>query len=185
MRRTTYLVIRIAGRRCTRLKCYVDASVGEQRRIGQDLHDGLCQDLVGIAFQAHFAAQQLQAKSLPEAGAVNKVAASIREAATQARRLSHGLNPVDVRGGGLLVALEGLAARISESSGIACTFQGDQAAQVDDDATATHIYRIAQEAVRAFVILLARFWLPSDIVAFLPKGVPAWKPIRRKSEISC
>ena len=44
---------------------------------------------------------------------------------------------------------------------------------------------IDEGQARAFVILLARFWLPSDIVAFLPKGVPAWKPIRRKSEISC
>ena len=48
-----------------------------------------------------------------------------------------------------------------------------------------HTHMKAGFPLRAFVILLARFWLPSDIVAFLPKGVPAWKPIRRKSEISC
>ena len=125
----------------------VEAGVEEQRRIGQDLHDGLCQDLIGIAFQADFVARQLQGKSLPEADGVNRVAASIREAATQARRLSHGLNPVDVRGGGLLVALDGLARRISDASQVACNFQADTAVQLDDDAKATHVYRIAQEAI--------------------------------------
>jgi hypothetical protein len=38
---------------------------------------------------------------------------------------------------------------------------------------------------RAIVSLLARKWLPSDTVAFLPKGTPAWKPIPRKFVTSC
>ena len=55
----------------------------------------------------------------------------------------------------------------------------------DERVAAAMILFVHNAAPKAFVILLARFWLPSDIVAFLPKGVPAWKPIRRKSEISC
>ena len=125
----------------------VDAGTQEQRRIGQDLHDGLCQDLIGIAFQADFAARRLAARSLPEAETIDKVAADIRQAAGQARRLSHGLNPVDLQAGGLPFALGALAAKISESFSVSCTFHDGEAPPVRDNATATHLYRIAQEAV--------------------------------------
>lgn len=125
----------------------LDASANEQRRIGQDLHDGLCQDLIGIAFGTDHVARQLAARSLPESLAVERLSACIREAAGQARRLSHGLNPVDLKAGGLPGALEALAARISESFGVSCAFEWDgRACPVDDD-TATHLYRIAQESV--------------------------------------
>lgn len=125
----------------------VDASANEQRRIGQDLHDGLCQDLIGIAFQADFAARRLDAAAPAEAEAVRTVAAAVREAAGQARRLAHGLNPVDLAAGGLPTALDSLAGKISQSFDVACTFRWDGAAEVGDDAAATHLYRIAQEAV--------------------------------------
>src|SRR5262249_23570207 len=73
----------------------VEASANEQRRIGQDLHDGLCQDLIGTAFAADHIARLLRSKGEPEAAALaDKVAADIRASAGQARRLSHGLNPV-------------------------------------------------------------------------------------------
>jgi PAS domain S-box-containing protein len=125
----------------------VQAAVEEQRRIGQDIHDGLCQDLVGIAFQADFIARQLQAAGFGEAAGVNKVAAAIRDAAVQARHLSHGLNPVDLRGGGLAVALEALAMKISQTSAVVCTLDAGSVAHAGDDARVTHVYRIAQEAV--------------------------------------
>jgi hypothetical protein len=125
----------------------LQASANEQRRIGQDLHDGLCQDLIGIAFGADMAARQLATRGAPEAEAVERLAASMRQAAGQARRLSHGLNPVDLNAGGLPIALEALAAKISESFGVNCSFDWDQEAQIRDDATATHLYRISQEAV--------------------------------------
>jgi PAS domain S-box-containing protein len=125
----------------------IEASAYEQRRIGQDLHDGLCQDLIGIAFTIDVAARQLRAGSLPEPAKIEQIAASIREAALQARRLSHGLNPVDPKAGGLPPALESLARRISETFQLACTFEWDHRTSVRDDSTATHLYRIAQEAV--------------------------------------
>lgn len=125
----------------------LEASAHEQRRIGQDLHDGLCQDLIGIAFGADMAARKLASRGATEAEAVEQLAASMREAAGQARRLSHGLNPVDLQAGGLPVALEGLAAKIAESFQVNCTFEWDEQAQVKDDAIATHLYRISQEAV--------------------------------------
>ena len=124
----------------------IEAGVHEQRRIGQDLHDGLCQDLIGIAFGADRTARQLAARGAGEAGEVDRLAASIREAARQARQLSHGLNPVDLKAGGLPAALESLADRISESFGVRCDFEWDGRANVTNNAAATHLYRISQEA---------------------------------------
>jgi signal transduction histidine kinase len=45
------------------------------------------------------------------------------------------------------VALGQLAKKVSQSFGIQCTFKQGAGADVNEDATATHFYRIAQEAV--------------------------------------
>ncbi|HWB53949.1 MAG TPA: PAS domain S-box protein [Tepidisphaeraceae bacterium] len=125
----------------------IEASSNEQRRIGQDLHDGLCQDLIGIAFSIDAAGRALPPNMGGVAGHLAKIAASVRAAAGQARDLSHGLNPVDVRAGGLSVALENLSVKVTESFGVDCTFEWDQEAHAPDDTSATHLYRIAQEAI--------------------------------------
>ena len=125
----------------------LEASANEQRRIGQDLHDGLCQDLIGIAFAAETVSRHLEKISGEEAAAVNRLAMSVREVAAQARRLSHGLNPVDLNIGGLPIALEGLAEKISSSFQITCSFEWDGKANVSDNTGAVHLYRITQEAI--------------------------------------
>jgi PAS domain S-box-containing protein len=126
----------------------VEASSSEQRRIGQDLHDGLCQELVGLSMGLALLARKLTRKSAAEDGAaVEKFADSLAGMATEARRLAHGLNPVDLDAGGLAEALERLAQRVGESTGIACAFEWDGRGTASDAATATHLYRIAQEAV--------------------------------------
>jgi signal transduction histidine kinase len=76
-----------------------------------------------------------------------EIAASVRDAAGQARDFAHGLNPVDVRAGGFVVAMDHLAKKVSQSFGIRCTFHSTGLIRVRDDTTATHLYRIAQEAV--------------------------------------
>jgi PAS domain S-box-containing protein len=125
----------------------VEASAHEQRRIGQDLHDGLCQDLIGIAFATDNVARQLRAGTRPDPAQIEQIASSVREAALQARRLSHGLNPVDPKAGGLPIALDRLAHRIAETFRLSCTFHWDGKARPREDSSATHLYRIAQEAV--------------------------------------
>jgi len=136
----------LSGRRALEHQI-IEASTNEQRRIGQDLHDGLCQDLIGIAFQADFAARNVSVFSPEDGELVRRIAASVRSSATQARRLSHGLNPVDLAGGGLPVALEALARRVTESFKIRCEFRWDHQAEVGQEVVATHLFRIAQEAI--------------------------------------
>lgn len=142
----TGIIHDLSGRRVLERQV-LDASTDEQRRIGQDLHDGLCQDLIGMAFQADFAAKNLAAREAPEAEAISKLAMTIRDAAAQARQLSHGLNPVNLEAGGLPAALQTMAEKVSTAHQVSCTFHWGGNAQVHDDMIATHLYRIAQEAI--------------------------------------
>lgn len=125
----------------------LDISGREQQRIGQDLHDGLCQHLTGIAFMARTLAGRLEAKATPEAEDVAQIKTLINDAIVQARGLVRGLSPVDLGAGGLRAALEELAASTGDLFGMSCTSAGDASVAIDDSTTATHIYRIAQEAV--------------------------------------
>lgn len=125
----------------------LEATSGEQRRIGQDLHDGLCQELVSLSLGLELVARKLELNGLPETSAIRKLGDSLQSITHQARKLAHGLNPVDLDAGGLPAALEHLAARISDSTEIRCGFRWDRGAQARDGTVATHLYRIAQEAV--------------------------------------
>lgn len=122
----------------------LEAAANEQRRIGQDLHDSLCQDLVGIAFAIDHAQRALPRGASGESLA--ELSNAVRAAAGQARDLARGLNPVDLKSG-LWSALDSLAVKVSQSFGVHCAFRWDRVAKVRDETTATHLYRIAQEAV--------------------------------------
>jgi two-component system CheB/CheR fusion protein len=118
----------------------------EQRRIGQELHDSVGQELTGLGLLADALAQRL-AKSFTEAQMATRVVAGLERVHQQVRFLSRGLVPVDVDPEGLRAALEELANRTSDLSGITCMFESVGPVQVTDAATASHLYRIAQEAV--------------------------------------
>lgn len=125
----------------------LDISATEQRRIGQDLHDGLCQHLAGIAFATEVLSKKLSARAAPEAASVDQIGAMIDAAITQARDLARGLQPVTLETSGLTSALEQLAAKVSEMFRVSCLFWGDGGVVVHDNAVATHLFRVAQEAV--------------------------------------
>jgi len=64
-----------------------------------------------------------------------------------ARGLATGLSPIDTEGEGLLTALSDLASHFSEQFKVACVFGYDEPVHIHDSTVATHLYRIAQEAV--------------------------------------
>ena len=116
----------------------------EQRRLGQDLHDDLGQQLVGIEFLSNALQQQL--KGRPEEARAAEIGRLIRAAAEHTRRLARGLAPV-LEAGGLLEALRALATRTSELFNIRCKLNCPGPVLIEDVTVATHLYRIAQEAV--------------------------------------
>lgn len=125
----------------------LEISDREQARIGQDLHDGLCQHLVSTAFSANMLQQQLAVGGRPEAKSAGQISALLDDSITQARNLARGLYPVRVEAEGLATALQELATHTSRRFEVTCSFVYDGKANVSDTATAIHLYRIAQEAV--------------------------------------
>lgn len=125
----------------------LEISDREQARIGQDIHDGLCQQLVSLAFDANALQRKLASQALPEAAAAARLSAFLDEAITEARQLSRGLFPIRLQPEGLASALEELAQATARRVSIDCRFTGAQPAVVLSKSTATHLYRVAQEAV--------------------------------------
>jgi signal transduction histidine kinase len=119
----------------------------EQRRIGQDLHDGLGQHLTGIELMSQVLEQSLARKKRPEAAQAAKIAQHVREAIRQTKSLARGLSPVDLEHNGLMSALQELCASTAEFSRIQCVFECPDPILVEDNTAATNLYRIAQEAV--------------------------------------
>ena len=125
----------------------LEISVREQRRIGQDLHDGLGQHLTGIAFMSKVQEQKLVEKGLPEAADAAKIVRLVNEAINKTRELSRGLLPVVSESRGLMTALQQWAGEVEDLFGISCTFLCIEPVLIHDETVATHLYHIAQEAV--------------------------------------
>jgi signal transduction histidine kinase len=125
----------------------VRVSECEQRRIGQDLHDGLCQHLAAIGFAAKSLADDLEKSERPEMAAAQEIEQLIKNAVVEARDLARGMFPVQMDSAGLAAALEGLAATTSRLTTAEVIFTEKGEAHVANAAAAMHLYRIAQESV--------------------------------------
>jgi signal transduction histidine kinase len=126
----------------------VSISDAEQRRIGQDLHDGLCQYLAALGCSAASLRDDLKKLHLKvEADSAGELAELLQEAVVQTRDLSRGLVPAHVEQVGLVLALESLAQSVGRLQGVNCTFQFRGLARKYEERTARHLYRIAQEAI--------------------------------------
>ncbi|HEY8538669.1 MAG TPA: PAS domain-containing protein, partial [Steroidobacteraceae bacterium] len=121
----------------------------EQYRIGNDLHDGLGQELTGIALMLRGVAGRLTTEYpaiLPEVETITKL---VSNAIENTRALARGLSPVNLERGGLQDALEGLAMNAHELYGVQVSFSHRiQGAKPLGAELANHLYRIAQEAIR-------------------------------------
>src|SRR5262249_6390892 len=125
----------------------LEISEAERRRIGYDLHDSLGQHLTGIAFLSKVLAQRLKDHHSAEAAEAAQIVDFVNQAIAQARNLATGLAPVMLETYGLMFALQELAANIEALFHIACQVTSAQAIHMTDQAVATHLYRIVQEAV--------------------------------------
>jgi PAS domain S-box-containing protein len=125
----------------------LEISDREQARIGQDIHDGLCQHLVSLAFDANSLEQRLTAQRRPEAETAQRLADFLDQAISESRQLSRGLFPVRLGSEGLAPALDELAKATRDRFKLQCRFEGKGPGAVENSAIATHLYRIAQEAV--------------------------------------
>lgn len=125
----------------------LEISTREQRRIGHDLHDGVCQQLACIAYLTDILADRLQKKHEPESAEAEKIGGLLNDAITQARSIARGLFPVHLVEEGLACALEELATTASNLFEVDCRFSGDEPLPALENGVSLHLYYIAQEAV--------------------------------------
>lgn len=116
----------------------------EQQRIGEELHDGLGQQLTGLSMLAQ---SLLNKASKPEHELASQLASGLHEALTQVRALSRGLMPVQIYADGFMISLQEITEIIELQSQIPIKLQIDDVILLFDDSTATHLYRIVQESL--------------------------------------
>jgi len=122
----------------------LEIPVSEQRRIGQELHDGLGQQLTGLGM---LATSLLNKASKPEHLLATRLASGLQDAMAQVRALSRGLMPVDIDAEGLAGALEILVNEVRTQSNIDVSMTIKERIRVLENSSAIHLYRIAQEAL--------------------------------------
>ena len=143
-----YLVVAIDITDRKRLeKQVLDISAREQTRIGQDLHDRLGQHLTGIGFKSQTLAQTLAECNDPEAGVAATIVELVTEAIAMTRNMARGLYPMELEADGLMTALEEMTVHTQQLFGISCRFVCEEPVMLYNASVATHLYRIAQEAV--------------------------------------
>jgi signal transduction histidine kinase len=128
-------------------KALQETSEREQRRIGQDLHDGLGQQLTAMELICESLRSRLATADSRLEPQAKQLGQFLREAIKQTRSLAYGLTAFKVETSGLQPALAELANATSSLGRICCRFESHGPIELDSAEAATHLYRIAQEAV--------------------------------------
>ncbi|MEO7299783.1 MAG: ATP-binding protein, partial [Verrucomicrobiota bacterium] len=123
-----------------------EISEKEQRRLGQDLHDGLGQSLTGISFLTKVLQQKLASKKAPEEKDAALIVKLIKQSLAQAREVARGLCPTVLDTNDIQAALEQLSENLKKYFSIVSHADCDPGIKIKDNAVAVHLYRIAQEA---------------------------------------
>ena len=126
----------------------LETSDREQRRIGSDLHDDLCQRLAGIRFGCDVLKKTLP-RSTPDhvSERIEKIGFNVSDAIDRTRMLARGMAPVALEANGLASALQELTSSVQKLFTIKCIFLSKEPVSVSDPIAATHLYRIAQESL--------------------------------------
>ena len=120
----------------------------EQRRLGEELHDSLGQQVAVIVLLGQRMQELLKAAPQPVLKLLERLTKSAQISQAQIRALSKGLLPLEVERWGLKTALEHLVESIKGISDVTVGFNNEGDCAVKDSAVAMHLYRIAQEALR-------------------------------------
>ena len=143
----------------------IEVGEREQHRIGEDLHDGLGQQLTAIEMLCTSLKADVATAAPQLANDVENIGRRLRETITQTRSMARGLVPVSDEPEALWVSLVELAEQTSSLGRLRCRLDCPEPVIVENNVVAGHLYRIAQEAVnnavkysgaREIVIHLAR-----------------------------
>jgi len=121
-------------------------SGSEKARIGRDLHDSLGQKLTGAMYLFGAYRQRTPAADAAAETDAAQIAATLKDAVSQVRRIARGLAPVALTEDGLADALRRLAEESAALFQKDIEFYAEREGKPRDVGTAEHLYLIAQEA---------------------------------------
>jgi signal transduction histidine kinase len=147
----------------------LEISDREQERLGQELHDGLCQQLAAIGFLARATALRLKDHRVVHQDDLEKIAQLINRSVMDARNIARDLHKEEIDAAEFVPSLRNLVDRkIWRTS---CRLDLKTEVSIEDDNVASQLYRILREALinankhaRATQILLEVRRLKSDLV---------------------
>jgi len=119
----------------------------ERRRLGADIHDGVCQQLTGALLRCEAMARRLERGDALKSEEFAPLSSLLEEAIDESHSVAKGLCPLEPDTGALATALQALCRRTRESTGLSCQFTATGDARVPDPLMAQHLYRIGQEAL--------------------------------------
>ena len=124
-------------------------AIGEEERlrVAADLHDGICQELVGIQYLGSLLRRDLEETRHALAAQAGRIEKAIIGTADHTRQVARGLNPVVADGSGLTHALRLLAGATTATHRIRCAFQSPAPVSIENPTVANQLYRVAQEAI--------------------------------------
>lgn len=119
----------------------------QQRQIGYDLHDGVGQQLSGIAFKSKLLEQKLRREASVQADEAGAITRLINDALRQTRLISHRMESSYGEARGLRAALRKLAEELAENEQVCAIVNADANGASVPAPVDTQLFRIAQEAV--------------------------------------
>jgi two-component system, LuxR family, sensor kinase FixL len=125
----------------------VDAADAVRKAVGEDLHDNVGQQLTGLELMVDALARRVTVSDRVTSSLVAKVAEGLKQAHADIRQLMTGIIPTEVPADGFVATLERLVTRVRECYDRKCDLVTTNPVQLPDAATATHLFRIVQEAV--------------------------------------
>lgn len=124
-----------------------DLAERQQRRFGEELHDGLGQYLTGIRLLADGLRSRLREDASPHAPTADRLIEVVDAARAECRALIDEVMPAPVAADRFGDSLRDLARRVEHLYGVPVNVRLDDELAPPDPFTATQLYRIAQEAV--------------------------------------
>ena len=125
----------------------VKVSEREHRRLGHDLHDGICQELAGIFYSIQAIAKRL-GKSSPVQASLHAIVQAVQRSIHHTRLLSRGLAPIELENGELPTALDQLVADTASLFEVDCQFECPEPSTKFSSEVSSNLFRIAQEAIQ-------------------------------------
>ena len=125
----------------------IESSERERQSVGQELHDGVCQQITGVMLQCKVLEKALAEGKPVDPDRFRIITAMLDGSLGQAHDLARGLSPGALSAEALVPSLKDLARRTRETFEVDCEVEAQTGGAGLEPAAATHLYRIAQEAV--------------------------------------